>query len=123
LIREIEIPILGLCLAHQLIAIIFGGKAGPAKFPEYGPVKVFVKEKDDILKGFPKVFTAWASHNDEVLSLPKNFEILAYSKHCKVEVMKHVNKPIFGVQFHPEVSHTEHGKKMFENFVRICEDH
>jgi GMP synthase (glutamine-hydrolysing) len=123
LIKELDIPILGLCLTHQLIAIVFGGRAGEAKFPEYGPVEIFVDKKDEILKGFPKKFIAWESHNDEVLTLPNNFEILAHSKKCKIQVMRHLEKPIFGVQFHPEVIHTENGELLFKNFFNICKNY
>lgn len=121
LIKESDIPILGICVTHQLIAIVFGGKAGPAKFPEYGPVRVFVDERDQILEGFRDSFIAWETHNDEVTVLPKNFKSLAHSEKCKYQVIRHVNRPIFGVQFHPEVIHTENGRLIFENFVKVCE--
>lgn len=120
LIKEIEIPMLGICVTHQLIAIIFGGKAGPAKFPEYGPVEIIIEKKDDILEAFGRSFTAWETHNDEIRVLPKNFENLAYSKKCRIQVIRHKNLPIFGVQFHPEVVHTEKGRQIFKNFIKIC---
>ena len=122
LIKNLNIPMLGICVTHQLIADVFGGKAGPAKFPEYGPVKIFVDEEDQILKGFRKSFTAWETHNDEVLVLPENFKNLAHSEKCKVQVMRHVKLPIFGTQFHPEVVHTENGKIIFKNFIEICRE-
>jgi GMP synthase (glutamine-hydrolysing) len=120
LIKESDIPILGICVTHQLIAQVFGGKAGPAKFPEYGPVKVFVDERDGILEGFGDSFIAWETHNDEVTILPKDFKSLAHSEKCKYQVMKHIKRPIFSVQFHPEVIHTENGHLIFENFVKVC---
>ena len=120
LIKESDIPILGICVTHQLIALVFGGKAGSAKFPEYGPVRVFVDEKDQILEGFGDSFMAWETHNDEVMILPKNFKSLAHSEKCKYQVIRHVNRPIFGVQFHPEVIQTENGRLIFENFVKVC---
>lgn len=119
-LKQLRIPILGICVTHQLLAAIFGGKAGPSKFPEYGPVKVFVEEEDEILKGFGSSFKAWVSHNDEVLVLPKNFKSLAHSEKCRVQAMRHINRPIFGVQFHPEVVHTEKGHLIFKNFAEIC---
>lgn len=122
LIKKIEIPILGICVTHQLIAIVFGGKAGPAELPEYGPVEVFIDEKDEIFKGFGRSFRAWETHNDEVKELPKDFESLAHSEKCKVQAMRHENKPIFGVQFHPEVAQTEKGKVIFKNFVNVCRE-
>ncbi len=54
--------------------------------------------------------------------LPKNFKILAHSEKCKIQVMRHINKPIFGMQFHPEVTHTENGNKIFKNFIEICKN-
>jgi GMP synthase (glutamine-hydrolysing) len=120
MIKEAKIPMLGLCVTHQLIASVFGGKAGQAKYPEYGPVKVYVDDEDEILKNFNKSFLAWETHNDEVTLLPENFEILAHSEKCKIQVMRHKNKPIFGVQFHPEVIQTEKGSLIFKNFIDIC---
>ncbi|MDI6826718.1 MAG: hypothetical protein QMD36_06090 [Candidatus Aenigmarchaeota archaeon] len=102
------------------MAIIFGGKAGPAKFPEYGPVKVFVDDKDQILEGFGKSFIAWETHNDEVLKLQKISRSWHTPKKCKVQVMRHINRPIFGVQFHPEVVQTENENLIFKNFLGVC---
>jgi len=120
LIKELEIPMLGICLTHQLIAIVFGGKAGPARYPEYGPVEVFIDKEDQLLKGFGKSFRVWETHNDEVTVLPKDFKVLAHSEKCRVQVMAHINRPVFGVQFHPEVVHTEKGNIIFKNFVEAC---
>ena len=122
IIKEVKIPVLGICVTHQLIAIIFGGEAGPAKNPEYGPVRVYVDERDDILNGFGDGFIAWETHNDEVSKLPNHFKILAHSDRCKVQVMRHLDRPIFGVQFHPEVIHTENGQLIFKNFLETCKD-
>jgi len=119
-IKQLKVPILGICVTHQLLAMIFGGMAGPAKFPEYGPVEVLVDDKDQILEGFNKRFIAWTTHNDEVLKLPEIFKNLAHSEKCKVQVMRHISKPIFGTQFHPEVIHTENGSLIFKNFIEIC---
>jgi len=74
------------------------------------------------LKGFGESANVWASHKDEVTKPPKNFEILASSSICGVEAMKHETKPIYGIQFHPEVHHTEKGGKIFENFYEICKE-
>jgi len=119
IIKNLKKPMLGMCLSHQLMAVTFGGNAGPAKFPEYGPVKILVDENDDILKGFGKSFTTWETHNDEVLVLPRSFKILAHSEKCKIQAMKHAKLPIFGLQFHPEVD-DKNGKMIFQNFIEIC---
>jgi GMP synthase (glutamine-hydrolysing) len=122
LIKNMKIPMLGMCVSHQLMAIVFGGNSGPAKLPEYGPVKIFVDDEDDILKGFGKNFTTWEAHNDEVLILPKTFKVLAHSEKCKVQAMRHIKLPIFGIQFHPEVDETENGIRIFKNFIQTCRE-
>jgi len=119
-IKEAKIPMLGLCVTHQLMAVVFGGKAGQAKNPEYGPVKVYVDDEDEILKGLGNSFWAWETHNDEITALPEDFVILSHSEKCKIQTMRHKTKPIFGVQFHPEVVQTENGSLIFKNFAEIC---
>ncbi len=120
LILNLDVPILGICLGHQLIALAFGGKIGKADKEEYALTKIYVDNEDDIFLGIPKEFNAWASHKDEVKELPKDFIILAHSDICKIEAMKHKSKPIYGVQFHPEVAHTEYGSEILKNFCKVC---
>jgi GMP synthase (glutamine-hydrolysing) len=115
-----KLPILGICLGHQLIARAYGGEVGRAESEEYAHTKIYVKNENDLFKNMPKEFTAWASHKDEVKKVPECFEILAYSDICDVESIKHKEKPIYGVQFHPEVSHTECGSELLKNFCRVC---
>jgi len=110
-------PILGICVGHQLMALFNRGEVGPSEVPEYGLAKVRVIEEDDLFKGIPKEFLAWGSHNDEVKTAP-NFTIIAVSENCKIQAMKHNEKPHYGVQFHPEVNNTEHGEEIFRNFVK-----
>ncbi|OGD45668.1 GMP synthase [Candidatus Bathyarchaeota archaeon RBG_13_46_16b] len=109
-------PILGECLGMQLMAIHFGGKAGPSEIPEYGLSRLRVIEEDDLFKGLPKEFLVWESHNDEVKEAP-NFTVLALSENCRIQAVKHWHKPLYGVQFHPEVNNTEHGEEILRNFV------
>ncbi|MFQ5909104.1 MAG: GMP synthase subunit A [Thermoplasmata archaeon] len=117
-----EIPILGICAGHQFMAIFFGGKAEASGTPEFGKATIVVEEEDDLFVGLPKKFEAWESHNDEVSELPPDFIVLAHSDNCPVQSMKHVKKPFYGVQFHPEVEHTEHGYDIFRNFIGVCEE-
>jgi GMP synthase (glutamine-hydrolysing) len=119
IITKINVPCLCICAAHQLLALIYGGKVRQAAHPEFGPVEIEVIDEDEILKGLKPSFIAWASHNDEVEKLPKEFNILAKSKKCLIQAVKHKSKPIFGVQFHPEVYHTVCGRKIFKNFLNL----
>jgi GMP synthase (glutamine-hydrolysing) len=113
-------PILGECVGMQLMALHFGGKAGPAELPEYGLSRLRVIAEDDLFKGLPREFLVWESHNDEVKDAP-NFMILAMSDNCKIQAVKHVKKPFYGVQFHPEVNDTENGSQILANFVNaVC---
>lgn len=115
-----EIPFLGICLGHQLMAKAFGGEVRTAEIGEYAGSRIIVDEEDDILRGLGPEFEAWVSHKDEVLTLPKEFIKLAHSKMCRVEAMKHVSLPLYGVQFHPEVEHTPKGPELFKNFLGVC---
>ena len=115
--EEFNIPILGICLGHQLIAKYFGGKVGHGEKAEYSLVEVEIIREDDIFKGLPKKLKVWESHMDEVKEIPKNFDLLAKSKSCPIEAIKHKNLPIYGIQFHPEVTHTQEGSKIYKNFI------
>ena len=111
--------ILGICVGMQLMAIHFGGKAGPSEIPEYGLSELKVTEEDDLFKGLPKEFLVWESHNDEVKEV-KSFAVLALSENCKIQAIRHLSKPFYGVQFHPEVNNTEHGEEILRNFVHAA---
>ncbi len=113
-------PIMGICVGHQFMALHYGGKVGPAEMPEYGQTEISVVKKCELLDGIPGTFTAWESHNDEVSQLPEGFECCASSENCKVQIMRSTKKPYFGVQYHPEVEHTEYGTELFKNFVKLC---
>ena len=115
-LNEFRGPMLGICLGLQLMAIHCGGKAGPSEIPEYGLAKLRVIKEDDLFKGLPKEFLVWESHNDEV-KVAKDFVVLAESENCRIQAVKHVKKPYYGVQFHPEVNNTEHGEEILRNFV------
>ena len=117
---EFNVPILGICLGHQLIAKHFGGKVGRGEKAEYSLVEIEIVEENDLFKGFPRRLRVWESHMDEVKALPLGFELLARSETCPVEAMKHEKLPIYGVQFHPEVAHTERGADVYSNFARLC---
>jgi len=121
LLKKVDIPILGICAGHQYMARFFGGKVKPSEIPEFGKVELTLLKKDMIFKGVSIKSIAWASHNDEVEKIPESFDILASSKDCKIQAMKHKEKSLYGLQFHPEVEHTEYGELIFKNFIEICE--
>ncbi len=118
-----DVPILGICAGHQFMARHFGGEAEAAGTPEFGKTELVLNEdvkQDDILEGLPKRSQVWESHNDEVTTVPDGFEVLAHSQECDVQAMRDTQRGLYGLQFHPEVSHTEHGTRVFENFVDLC---
>lgn len=117
-----DFPILGICAGHQFMAAHFGGKASRAAVPEFGKTQLRISNQDEIFKGLPSTFEVWESHNDEVAQVPSGFEILASSENCAVQAMRSLSRPLFGVQFHPEVEHTQYGYDIFQNFIAICED-
>ncbi|MCJ2533404.1 MAG: GMP synthase subunit A [Candidatus Thermoplasmatota archaeon] len=120
-IDKLEVPILGICAGHQYMALRLGGKAVPSATPEFGKTLVSVVDEDDLFKGLPETFVAWESHNDEVTELPPGFKLLANSETCPVQAMKHETRPLYGLQFHPEVEHTDNGYEIFQAFLDVCE--
>ena len=111
-------PILGICVGHQYMATHFGGKAGPASIPEFGEAQLKINDNGWLLSNLPSEFKVWESHNDEVTELPDSFKILASSKDCSIQAMEHESLPYAGVQFHPEVEHSEFGAEIFTNFLK-----
>ena len=120
-LEKTDFPILGICAGHQFMARYFGGEVKPSKIPEFGKIELMLLKEDELLfEGVPKRSIVWESHNDEITILPDDFELMAESESCKIQAMRHKKKPFYGLQFHPEVEHTEYGKTIFENFVDIC---
>ncbi len=102
---ELEIPILGVCFGHQMIARAFHGKTavGSSQTPEFGWVKISQnKEKHPLFLGLDETFHSFQSHVEEVRALPKDFVVTAQSDRCSIQAYYHLEKPIFGIQFHPE---------------------
>lgn len=120
-VKEIDLPMLGICLGHQVMAQAYGGGVKTGKAGGYASIEIEILEEDDILKGLAPKTNVWASHADEVSVLPPDFLRLARSSICEIEAMKHMKKPLYGVQWHPEVSHTEKGNQLLVNFFSICE--
>ena len=120
---NLGIPILGICYGAQLIAYIMGGEVKKAKKHEYGKALVQVKNHKDLFFSLPDKFHCWMSHGDLIKKLnPDKFDILASTENSKYASFKVKDKKIYGVQFHPEVSHTEYGLQILSNFVfKICD--
>ncbi len=120
-ILELGLPVLGLCYGHQLIAQIVKGKVKPAACREYGIAQVNIDKPVGVLKSLSKRETVWMSHGDTVFELPPEFETLAHTESCPVAAYRHKKKPIYGLQWHPEVIHTKNGVRMLRNFVfEVC---
>ena len=119
-IKHFDIPILGICLGHQLIAKAYGGKVSTSDTESYAKVELEVLDDNNLFKELYPKMEVWSSHKDEVKIIPNEFEILAKSNLCDVESFKHKNKDVYGIQFHPEVHHTPKGSIIFENFYNIC---
>ena len=120
-ILDLDLPVLGLCYGHQLIAKMAGGKVEPAKQREYGIAYVTVDRLVGVLKGLVNREKVWMSHGDTVLSVPAEYEVLAHTENCPVAAFRHREKPIYGLQWHPEVVHTEKGMQMLHNFFfEVC---
>ncbi len=116
-VLELRIPILGICYGHQLLATMLGGAVERGK-GEYGRVEVEIVREDPLFKGWNKIEVVWMSHSDYVAKLPPDLEVLALSRDTGyIAAFRHREKPIYGVQFHPEVVHTPKGKELIKNFV------
>ncbi len=120
---RLGLPVLGICLGLHIIAREFGGSVAPGRMGGYGPVEVEIIEKSEILEGYPEKIHVWASHADEVAVVPPGFSILARSSICSHEAIAHPDKKIYGLQWHPEVSHTRDGERVYRNFDAICREH
>ncbi|MCU4925028.1 GMP synthase subunit A [Halobacteria archaeon AArc-dxtr1] len=119
---DADVPVLGICLGMQLIATELGGRVGGGEYGGYADVTVEVTDEADPLIGSLHPETrVWASHADEVKEVPEGFERTARSDVCGVEAMSDPDRNLYGVQWHPEVAHTEEGEAVFENFLEICE--
>jgi len=120
-ILKIGNPILGLCYGHQLIAYLSNGKVEPGSKREYGTAHVTVDKPVGVLKELDRREKVWMSHGDTVYELPEDYEMLAFTESCPIAAYRHKTKPIYGLQWHPEVVHTENGMKMLRNFIfEVC---
>ncbi|UAJ66090.1 glutamine-hydrolyzing GMP synthase [Candidatus Schneideria nysicola] len=126
-----KLPILGICYGMQILALQLGGKVEKSKYREFGEAKLEIIRKSLLFpnniqdkfnnKGNP-ILDVWMSHDDTVTSIPKGFSLIAKTQMCPLAVIEHTEKKIYGVQFHPEVTHTIKGKNILSQFVlEICQ--
>jgi GMP synthase (glutamine-hydrolysing) len=121
-IFEMDVPILGICYGMQLACQILGAKILPAKSREYGRTSLTILNSKDLFANLSDSITAWASHGDQVDDLGNDFTRLASTDTCPFAAVRHKKKKFFGVQFHPEVSHTPKGSTILKNFLYdICD--
>lgn len=118
---DLGVPILGICYGMQLGVQLLGGEVKAAKAREYGRAKLRVTSTDAFVHGLPEETTVWMSHGDQVDELPSDFVALATTPTCPFAAARHRSRPFYGVQFHPEVTHTPRGEQVFQNFLyEIC---
>lgn len=119
-IFESNLPILGICYGLQLITQFFGGVVDKAAKREYGRARFKILKTNELFSGISDESIVWMSHGDKISFIPDNFEMLGTTESA-ISAIKHKQKKIYGIQFHPEVHHSEYGKKLLENFVRkVC---
>ncbi|MDA9758668.1 glutamine-hydrolyzing GMP synthase [Candidatus Pelagibacter sp.] len=123
-IIENQIPVLGICFGHQILSKLNGGRVKQSKYREFGLANIREKRESILTKNFfnkKNINKVWMSHADQVSKLPKNFNVIASSQNSKFAIIENKKKNFYGVQFHPEVTHTENGKKLINNFIfLIC---
>lgn len=118
---ELNIPILGICYGLQLIALNFEGNVEPAEKREYGKAEIILKEKSKLFDGVKNNSTVWMSHGDYITCLPNDFHVVAGTENSPICAIADESEKIYGVQFHPEVIHTQEGKLIVRNYLfNIC---
>lgn len=119
-ILDLNVPILGLCYGHQLLAHALGGEVRHLETGEFGKTPLHVEPNaGSLFEGIGPETEVWMSHGDTVTRAPPGFTVTATTPHCPVAAMQHPTRPLFGVQFHAEVTDTPDGRKLLANFLRI----
>ena len=120
-IFELGIPVLGLCYGCQLIAHLMGGNVKSAETSEYGKTETYFDSTSLLFKNLPEKAITWMSHTDYISEVGKGFKIVAHTDNCPVAAMENTERKLYGMQYHPEVMHTENGTDMLRNFLyEVC---
>ena len=123
-ILKLGVPILGICFGHQILSKLLGGKVKKSKHREFGLATISKVSNSILTKNFfskNKTSNVWMSHADQVSKIPRNFKVIASTKNSKLTIIENTKDNFYGVQFHPEVTHTDKGKILLRNFVfLIC---
>lgn len=116
-----SLPVLGICYGLQLMGQLLGGSVTSATKKEYGRASIHISADSRLFKDIPKDSNVWMSHGDKIRELPAKFRSVASTENAPYAAVEHIEKPLFGIQFHPEVVHTEYGRKLLDNFLfTIC---
>ena len=117
-IFEWDVPVLGICYGLQILAHNeIPGSVEQAARREFGRSELIVDDDTDLLKNIPEESVVWMSHGDHIKELPTSYQIIGHTDNARVAAVRHARKPIFGVQFHPEVVHTVYGEDILKNFA------
>jgi GMP synthase (glutamine-hydrolysing) len=118
---DLGVPVLGICYGLQLMGRLLGGTVEKSTHREYGRGKLVVTEKGALFKKLPKSFQVWNSHGDRLIALPKGFKAIARTENSDFAAIENTERQFFGLQFHPEVAHSEYGQELINNFlIGIC---
>ena len=123
IIFELDVPVLGICYGMQTLAEQFGGQVSSSKNKEFGHAQILLEKSSLLFDGFSSgsSIDVWMSHGDHVSTLPGEFNLIASTSSAPIAAMEHAKKPIYALQFHPEVTHTKQGNTVLENFTfKIC---
>jgi GMP synthase (glutamine-hydrolysing) len=119
-IFQMGLPVLGICYGLQLMVQVLGGRVKATNRHEYGKTELKINDTADLFHTIPRHIVAWMSHGDYAETLPENFEAIAESQNCPTAAIRDKDHKLFGVQFHPEVSHTERGMDILRNFIGVA---